>query len=742
MKTKSSHYFVVLILVTLFSANYQHVSAQVFTEASAFSGLSAFQYGDIEWGDVDNDGDLDLLVTGESTANAAGESFIVFNDAGSFTRKTALGGVEYSQASFVDYNNDGNLDIFLSGINSSNYDAFLYSGNGTGTFILTTAFANNSGSTGSGLYNSSADWADYDNDGDHDLLLTGKSASGAKAYIYVNNGDGTFTQTTPGFVNLDYSASRFLDYDNDNRMDVITSGYDGSFSEQTYVYKQNADGTWTNVTTNFTAVLHQIKDGDIDVLDFDNDGDSDLLISGSAGTKLYQNTAGDYTLHTTFASLSYATVDFGDYDNDGDMDIIVAGDTPQTILYTNSANVFTASSETFHGIKYGDIEFGDYDNDGDLDIALIGYDNSVKNIKLYTNGSVTQNTAPAAPTNLGSTTPIASMRMFSWTAATDAQTTGTLTYNLRIGTTPGSGDILAVPASYSTGYNRTTEPGQIRGLSHIINELPLGTYYWSVQAIDNSFAGGAWAAEQSFVVTPPPAFTEQTGIALTGVYNSSVAWGDYDNDGDLDILLTGYGSGYVSKIYKNTAGQFTEQTDISLTGVRYGSVAWGDYDNDGDLDILLTGSTGSVYVSKIYKNTDGAFAEQTDISLTGVRYSSVAWGDYDNDGDLDILLTGYASSGQTSKIYKNTDGQFAEQTNISLTNVYKSSVAWGDYDNDGDLDILLTGYASSGRVSKIYKNTDGTFAEQTDIVLTPVDDSSVAWGDYDNDGDLDILLTG
>jgi predicted nucleotidyltransferase len=249
---------------------------------------------------------------------------------------------------------------------------------------------------------------------------------------------------------------------------------------------------------------------------------------------------------------------------------------------------------------------------------------------------------------------------------------------------------------------------------------------------------------------PQEQFTEQTSISLPGVGNSSVAWGDYDNDGDLDILLTGY-TGYPtaprSEIYRNNGNNtFTEQTSIYLTGVDYSSVAWGDYDNDGDLDILLTGAGADP--SKIYRNNgNNTFSEQTEISLTGIYYGSVAWGDYDNDGDLDILLTGFSSPGQVSKIYRNNgNNTFSEQTEISLTGVYYSSVAWGDYDNDGDLDILLTGAIniSNGQaVSKIYRNNgDNTFTEQTSISLAAVYYGSVAWGDYDNDGDLDILLTG
>jgi predicted nucleotidyltransferase len=214
--------------------------------------------------------------------------------------------------------------------------------------------------------------------------------------------------------------------------------------------------------------------------------------------------------------------------------------------------------------------------------------------------------------------------------------------------------------------------------------------------------------------------------------------------------LTGYSGSfqYISKIYRNNGNNtFTEQTGILLTGVCYSSVAWGDYDNDGDLDIILTGSAESSNITKIYKNNgNNTFTEQTGIAIPGVFGGTVAWGDYDNDGDLDVLLTGYSSSKTyISKIYRNNgDNTFSEQTGITLTGVGNGSVAWGDYNNDGYLDILLTGYTNTTFViSKIYKNNgNNTFTEQSGISLKGVDKSSVAWGDYDNDGDLDILLTG
>jgi predicted nucleotidyltransferase len=247
-------------------------------------------------------------------------------------------------------------------------------------------------------------------------------------------------------------------------------------------------------------------------------------------------------------------------------------------------------------------------------------------------------------------------------------------------------------------------------------------------------------------------FAEVFAGSLKGVFCSSTGWGDYDNDGDLDIILTGSGdSGVVSKIYENTGTGFTELFPGSLTGVYRGSVAWGDYDNDGDLDILLTGWTGVVPVSKIYRNTGTGFTEVFEGSLTKVIMSSVAWGDYDNDGDLDILLTGRINTSPynaVSKIYQNTGNGFTEVHNGSLIGIWGGSVAWGDYDNDSDLDILLSGWTGSVPVSRIYQNTDSSFVEVFAGTLIGFGDggfygwNSTAWGDYDNDGNLDILLTG
>ncbi|MCP4240162.1 MAG: VCBS repeat-containing protein, partial [bacterium] len=127
---------------------------------------------------------------------------------------------------------------------------------------------------------------------------------------------------------------------------------------------------------------------------------------------------------------------------------------------------------------------------------------------------------------------------------------------------------------------------------------------------------------------------------------------------------------------------------------------------DGDLDILLTGYDGSKAISKTYTNYgDGSYIVKENPLITGINDGSVAFGDINNDGNLDILLTGWDSSNKRiSKTYTNDgSGNYIVKDNPQLAEVGASSVAFGDIDNDGNLDILLTGYYNNP-ISKTYRN--------------------------------------
>ncbi|MEG4009742.1 FG-GAP-like repeat-containing protein [Microcoleus sp. Pol11C1] len=232
--------------------------------------------------------------------------------------------------------------------------------------------------------------------------------------------------------------------------------------------------------------------------------------------------------------------------------------------------------------------------------------------------------------------------------------------------------------------------------------------------------------------------------------DSSQAWGDYNNDGKLDLLnatqqsITNQNADgtfsaleNASLLYRNTGKSdlvFTPDITAQLPGVLNGSAAWGDYNKDGKLDILLTGDSLSGKITKVFGNTGSGFSEA--FALPGVSNGSAAWADYDNDGDLDILLAGNSDSGNITKVYRNTDSSFSEDTTVALPG--GSFAAWGDYDNDGKLDILLNSKLEDKFYSKVYRNTGSGFSEDISAGLTGA--GFGAWGDYDNDGKLDILL--
>ena len=237
---------------------------------------------------------------------------------------------------------------------------------------------------------------------------------------------------------------------------------------------------------------------------------------------------------------------------------------------------------------------------------------------------------------------------------------------------------------------------------------------------------------------------------LPGVAYGSVAWGDYDNDGQLDILLTGSTtnnpSGAIAQVWRNTGTGF-DNIEAGLPGVYGGtnvnSVAWGDYNNDGRPDILMTGLTVSTNpVTQVWRNTPLGFALDTDVVLPGLYESSVAWGDYDNDGWLDMVLTGLGTMGYISEVWRNTASGFSKITVPGLPQVGRSSVAWGDFNNDTRLDILLTGVSTMLQHGDIWRNTGSGFSRLALFSLGFAGAGVTSWGDYDSDGGLDILIGG
>jgi hypothetical protein len=123
------------------------------------------------------------------------------------------------------------------------------------------------------------------------------------------------------------------------------------------------------------------------------------------------------------------------------------------------------------------------------------------------------------------------------------------------------------------------------------------------------------------------------------------------------LAIAGDGtSNRVSRIYRNDSEDVFTDVHANLTGVYGAALSWGDYDNDGDLDLALAGDAGSARVSTIYRNDGEDVFTGINAGLSGVGYCSLSWGDYDNDGDLDLAVAGNSDSGYITKIYRNGGG--------------------------------------------------------------------------------------
>lgn len=238
----------------------------------------------------------------------------------------------------------------------------------------------------------------------------------------------------------------------------------------------------------------------------------------------------------------------------------------------------------------------------------------------------------------------------------------------------------------------------------------------------------------------------------TGTHSETAAFGDYDNDGLVDVYITNSGGDDLRDfLYRNTGnnGFVKINTAVLNENTASRSANWADYDNDGDLDLFVTRE--SQHINNLFRNNgNGGFVKVNNDPATSEVLSSItaSWGDVNNDGLLDLFVgnSGNFAPENNRLFINNGNGGFtvAPQGAINTDGGCSFGSAFADYDNDGDLDLFVANGFCSGTINNFLYQNDGAGVFTRDLTglpnyATPCS-YGVAWGDLNEDGFQDLVI--
>lgn len=350
-----------------------------------------------------------------------------------------------------------------------------------------------------------------------------------------------------------------------------------------------------------------------------------------------------------------------------------------------------------------------------------------------------------------------------------------------IGTTDGSAHLVDVDGDGDLDFFNTGDQGgsDFQGIAQLFTNDGTGTFtlvtetpFPGVESDGSEFADIEGDGDMDLILTGSISggrianlylndgsgnFTLDNTQPFKDVSVGDVIIEDLDGDNDLDVIISGYNTAAearITEVYKNNGANpavftiFTESPAFALANE--GDVDVADTDGDGDLDLLITGDDGPGELTKFYTNDGtGVFTEDTTASdlFTDMRDSDADFADVDGDGDQDLLINGrYESSDREANLYLNNGtGVFSLAAGTPFIGGNAGTVDFFDVDNDGDQDVLISGYENTAgnRFTRLYSNDgSGNFTEETSESITGINNADIAIGDVDGNMTKDIIILG